>query len=139
MVGADLNKRILSAAVAAPVTALLLTTAWPGSASASPAHTSPAVARPSRLACSASMTDSHPADYTDTGVKVRTAAGADIETAAHYRTTTHRKYATASSAGTKTVWYYISGATPGYKVVVDVYVSRDGRTGSCATSFTPHR
>ncbi len=138
MMGAFLKKRVLSAA-AAPVTALLLATVWPGSASATPAHTRPAVAQASRLACNASMTDSHPADYTDTGVKVRTAAGADIETAAHYRTTTHRKYATASSAGTKTIRYYISGATPGYKVVVDVYVSRDGRTGSCATSFTPHR
>jgi hypothetical protein len=132
-----MNKLVLSAAAAAPVTALLLTTAWSGSASA--AQTAPAVAHASRLACSASMTNSRPADYTDTGVKVRTAAGADIETAAHYRTTTHRKYATAGSAGTRTVSYYISGATPGYKVVVDVYVSRDGRNGSCATSFTPHR
>jgi hypothetical protein len=108
-------------------------------ASASPARPAPAVPQAAGLTCSASMTNSHPADYTSTGVKVGTSARADIETVAHYKTVTHRKYATAGSSGKKTVWYYISGATPGYRVVVDVYVSRDGRTRSCSTSFTPHR
>lgn len=90
------------------------------------------------LPCRASMTNSRPADYTSTGVKVRTAPYAHIETAAHYRTTTHVKHRTANAHGRRTVWYYISGATPGYQVVVDVYVSRYHRTGSCSTSFTPH-
>lgn len=131
-----MNKRVLSAVAAAPMSAVLLTTALAGAASASSA---PAAApRASKLACSVAMTNTKPADYTDTGVKVRTVGSARIETAAHYRTTTHRKYATASSAGTKTIWYYISGATPGYKVKVDVTVSRDGQAGSCSTSFTPH-
>lgn len=34
--------------------------------------------------------------------------------------------------------YYISGATPGYKVKVSVSVKSGARRGSCATSFTPH-
>jgi hypothetical protein len=37
------------------------------------------------------------------------------------------------------VGYYISGATPGYRVKVTVNVSKSGRSGSCSTSFTPHR
>jgi hypothetical protein len=136
-----MNKRVLRAATlaATPVTALLLTTALSMPASASPARSVSAVPQAVRLTCSASMTNSHPADYTSTGVKVHTAASAHIETVAHYKTVTHRKYATAGSSGNKTVWYYISGATPGYRVVVDVYVSRAGRNGSCSTSFTPHR
>jgi hypothetical protein len=90
------------------------------------------------LRCSASMTKSHPADYTSTGVRIRTAAHAHIKTVAHYKTTSHPKYATANSQGHRTVWYYISGATPGYQVTVDVYVSRGSRSGSCQTSFVPH-
>jgi hypothetical protein len=70
---------------------------------------------------------------------MRTGAEAGIETVAHYKTTAHPKHGTASSSGRKTIWYYISGAAPGYRVVVDAYVSRDGRKASCSTSFTPHR
>jgi hypothetical protein len=77
--------------------------------------------------------------WADRRVPLSGAAYADIEAVARYRTVTHRKYRTANSAGKYTVWYYISGATPGYRVVVDVYVSRDGRKGSCSTAFTPHR
>jgi hypothetical protein len=90
------------------------------------------------LACHASMTNSHPADYTTTGVRVRTVPFAHIKTVAHYKTTNHPKYRIANAGGRRTVWYYISGATPGFQVVVDVFVSRHHRTGSCQTSFTPH-
>jgi hypothetical protein len=124
----------VSAVVATPVTALLVTAALSVPASASASAT-----QAGRLICSASMTNNHPEDYTSTGVKVRTAAYADIETVAHYKTVTHPKYRSANGAGQQTVWYYISGATPGYRVVVDVYVSRDGNKGSCSTSFTPRR
>ena len=136
-----MNNRLLSAtAVAAtPVAAVVLTVALSVPASASSAQPAQAVVQAGQLTCSASMTNSHPADYTSTGVKVSTAAFAHIETVAHYKTVTHPKYGTANSAGKKTVWYYISGATPGYRVVVDVYVSRNGWKGSCSTSFTPHR
>jgi hypothetical protein len=67
---------------------------------------------------------SHPRDYTSIGVKVRTVPFAHIKTVAHYRTVNHAKYGTANARGRRTVWYYISGATSGYKVVVDVYVAR---------------
>jgi hypothetical protein len=117
----------------ATVTALALSGAL-----SMPASASPAVAPVGRVSCSASMTNGQPADYTSTGVQVRTVAAADIETVAHYKTVTHPKYGTAGSSGRGTIWYYISGATPGYRVVVDVYVSRDGRRGSCSTFFTPH-
>jgi hypothetical protein len=46
---------------------------------------------------------------------------------------------TAGSRGNATIDYYISGATPGYRVVVSVRVVRGGRSGSCSTWFTPHR
>ena len=136
-----MNNRLLNAtAVAAtPVAAFLVMAALSVPASASSAQPASAVAQAARLTCSASMTNSHPADYTSTGVKISTTAFARIETVAHYKTVTHPKYATDNGTGKQTVWYYISGATPGYRVVVDVYVSRNGRKGSCSTSFTPHR
>jgi hypothetical protein len=127
----DVKKHMIGATA---VTAFLLTAGF-----SVPASASPSAAQAARLTCRASMTNSHPADYTSTGVKVRTAAYADIETVAHYKTVTHPKYRTANRAGQETVWYYISGATPGYRVVVDVYVSRHGSRGTCSTSFTPHR
>ena len=68
---------------------------------------------------------------------VRTAAGAGITTVAHYKTTDTRKSATASSQGKATVAYYISGATKGYRVVVNVTVTGGRATARCSTSFTP--
>jgi len=98
-----------------------------------------AIAAPAAsLRCHASMTSSHPADYTSTGVKVRTVPYAGIKTVAHYRTVNHPKRGNADAQGRRTIWYYISGATPGYRVVVNVYVWRHHRKGSCSTSFTPH-
>jgi hypothetical protein len=61
-----------------------------------------------------------------------------VTTVAHYRTVARKYHRRANSAGRAAVPYYISGATPGYRVVVDVYVSRGSRKGSCSTSFTPH-
>jgi hypothetical protein len=99
----------------------------------------PASAAPSKaLACHASMSNSHPADYTTTDVRVKTVSHAYVTTVAHYRTVNRKYHRTANAAGRATVPYYISGATPGYKVKVDVYVSKSGRKGSCSTSFTPH-
>lgn len=133
-----MNKHLSRAsAAAATATALILTLAVP--AWASPAAPGRAMAPAARLKCHASMTNSRPHDYTSTGVKVSTVSFARIKTVAHYRTVTHPKYRTANVHGRRTVWYYISGATPGYRVVVDIYVSRHRRTGSCSTSFTPRR
>jgi hypothetical protein len=128
----DVRKTMrLTTAVLIPAVALGLGLVAP---SASATARTPARALP----CHASMTNSSPADYTSTGVKVRTVPFAHIKTAAHYRTTTHVKHRVANAHGRRIVWYYISGATPGYRVVVDVYVSHHHRTGSCRTSFTPH-
>jgi hypothetical protein len=84
------------------------------------------------------MSNSHPADYTTTDVRVRTGDRARVVTVAHYRTTNHKKVTHANGSGHATVAYYISGATPGYRVVVSVTVTRGHRSGSCSTSFTPH-
>jgi hypothetical protein len=126
------------ALVTMPATALLAMAVSAPAASASRTPQAEAAASAKRLTCGASMTNAHPADYTSTGVNVRTVAYAHIKTVAHYRTVTHPKYATANADGRRSVWYYISGATPGYRVVVDVYVSKGAKKGSCSTSFTPH-
>jgi hypothetical protein len=101
----------------------------------------PAVAAPARAAlpCHASMSNNHPRDYTTTYVQVHTGAHASVTTVAHYRTTNHTKRGTAGSGGNASIGYYISGATPGYRVVVSVRVVRGDRSGSCSTWFTPHR
>jgi hypothetical protein len=118
----------ITAAVGIPAMALTVAVAAP------PASAAPATA----LACHASMSNSHPADYTTTDVRVRTAGHARVTTTAHYKTVNRTYHRTAGPGGRATVPYYISGATPGYRVVVDVYVRKAGRTGSCSTSFTPH-
>lgn len=92
-----------------------------------------------RISCRASVSSSSPADYTTVYVYVRTAAGASVTTVAHYKTTDHPQTATADGAGQATIAYYISGATPGYQVLVDVSVSSGSRTASCSTAFTPQQ
>jgi hypothetical protein len=94
---------------------------------------------PERHLLRLSMSNSHPADYTTTDVQVRTGARARVVTVAHYRTTDHKKVGHANGSGHATIPYYISGATPGYRVVVSVTVTRGHRSGSCSTSFRPHR
>ncbi len=91
------------------------------------------------LPCHASMSNYHPADYTTVTVRVRTAGLARVTTVAHYRTTSTTHHGRANSAGRAGIRYYISGATPGYKVKVSVTVRKGTRKGSCSTAFTPHR
>jgi hypothetical protein len=89
------------------------------------------------ISCRASVSSSSPADYTTVDINVETASGASVTTVAHYKTTDHHKTAVADGAGQATVAYYISGATPGYTVTVDVTASAGPRSASCSTSFTP--
>ena len=91
------------------------------------------------LSCHASMSNNHPRDYTTTHVQVHTAAYASVTTIAHYKTTNHKKTGKAGVHGNASISYYISGAKPGYRVVVSVRVVRGNRSGSCSTWFTPHR
>lgn len=91
------------------------------------------------MLCRAHMGDATPADYHYDRVYVTTAAYAHIRTVAHYKTTDTTKRARANRLGHGSTNYYISGATPGYRVFVDVYVSKPGHSGHCRTSFVPHR
>ena len=51
------------------------------------------------------------------------------DTVAHYKTTNTTHHRTAGSKENAAVPYYISGATPGYKVKVRVSVVKGNRTG----------
>jgi hypothetical protein len=121
--------------VTAPLAVAALLTVG-GVATASTAAAAPASAA---LPCQASMSNNHPADDTTTDVRVHTAGHASVTTIAHYKTTSHKKTGTAGTGGNASIAYYISGATPGYKVVVSVRVVHAGRSGSCSTWFIPHR
>lgn len=99
----------------------------------------PASANAAPLTCKASMSDASPAQYTDVVVRVKTAPAAKVRTVAHYRTTDTVKRGKANSAGRANLKYYISGSTPGFRVRVDVTVTKNGRSRSCSTSFVAHR
>jgi hypothetical protein len=92
-----------------------------------------------RLACSASVTTRYPRDDTSVGIRITTTASARIRVAAHFRGGVRRKTAVANAAGKQTIWYRLGGATPGYKVRVDVRVAKNSRSASCSTWFTPRR
>jgi hypothetical protein len=89
------------------------------------------------LTCHASMSNAHPADYGTTYVMVSTVGGAAVSTVAHYKSKETNHSATANSAGKAVIAYKISRATPNFRVIVSVKVSKNGRSGSCSTSFTP--
>jgi hypothetical protein len=87
--------------------------------------------------CTVSVTKRRPADGTYVGVHVHTAPGAHIEATARYRTVARKMTALANANGRHTFRYWISDATPGYRVNVDIQVSLAGRKGSCTAWFTP--
>jgi hypothetical protein len=127
-----MRKLIANMAIAGAAQALLGTAVF-----VMPAAPASAAVPATALACHATMSNYHPADYTTVTVRVRTAAQARVTTVAHYRTTSTTHHGRANSAGRAGIRYYISGATPGYKVKVSVTVRRGTRKGSCSTSFTP--
>ncbi|HET7019041.1 MAG TPA: hypothetical protein VFI65_34300 [Streptosporangiaceae bacterium] len=90
------------------------------------------------LPCHASMSNARPADYTTIVVNVKSVADVRITTVAHYRTVNREHHGRADRQGKAGIPYYISGATPGFKVIVDVTVKWPHRTGTCQTSFVPH-
>lgn len=105
--------------------------------SASPTRTPSPTPTAAQLSCTASVSNSSPADYSTVDVYVRTSPEATVTAVAHYRTTSHQKSATADSEGRATIPYDISDATKGYRVVVDVTVSSGSAKATCSTSFTP--
>lgn len=124
-------------AVVATAAAALLTAAGVPAANAATISVTAAASKP--LPCHASMNNAKPRDYTDVDVNVVTASAARITTVAHYKTTKTTHTGTANRKGDASIRYYISGATPNFKVVVSVKVTSGNRTGSCSTSFVPHR
>lgn len=120
--------RTLIAAVATGTIASTMLTSGPAAAATHVAA----------LPCSASMSNSHPKQYTTVKVNVHTAAFARVTTVAHYRTTNTTHHGTSGRRGNVSISYAIKGATPGYQVKVSVSVVKGSRHGSCSTSFTPH-
>lgn len=98
----------------------------------------PATANAAPLPCRASMSDSTPSQYSNVTVRVRTAANAAVRTVAHYKTTDTVKKRKANNKGRANIVYYTSGSTAGYKVVVDVRVTKNGKSRTCFTSFRAH-
>jgi hypothetical protein len=90
------------------------------------------------LPCHATMSNRHPADFTTTTVRVRSVAKAKVTTTAHYRTTDTTHHGRTNRHGRAGIPYDISGATAGFRVVVDVTVKWPHRSGRCRTAFTPH-
>ncbi len=108
--------------------------------------TSPAIAAvaamaapASALRCHATMSNSRPKDYTTIYVNVGTVRYAGVTTIAHYKTVNRKHAGKANAGGNAKIGYYISGATPGYRVNVTVTVTSGSSRGTCATWFIPHR
>jgi len=91
------------------------------------------------LKCVTWVSDRYPADNTFVGVRVRTLRHARVRVVIRYRRASYLNRARAGVRGRRTLWYFIGGAVPGFRVVLDVRVSRHGRKGSCSTWFVPHR
>lgn len=90
--------------------------------------------------CSASASPSNPRQNTYVTINVsRLSKGAKVTTVAHYKTTSTTKTATANSYGKAAPSYYISRATIGYPVRVNVTAKSPSgyTTWTCSTSFTP--
>jgi hypothetical protein len=122
------------AAVVAPAAAAVMFTAPPATAAVATAAAPAAVLR-----CHASMSNSRPKDYTTIYVNVGTVRYAGVTIVAHYKTVNRKHTGKANSEGNAKIRYYISGATPGYRVKVSVTVKSGSSRGTCSTSFIPHR
>ena len=125
------------AALAAPAAAGALLLAPP--ASAATAAVTRTAAPTATLRCHASMSNSRPKDYTTIYVNVSTVRYAGVATVAHYKTVNRQHTGQANVHGSASIRYYISGATPGYRVNVSVTVWSGRSRGACSTSFIPHR
>lgn len=121
------------AALVAPAAGALIAASPATAATFAPA--TPAAA----LRCHASISNSRPRDYTTIYVNVGTVRYASVSTVAHYRTVNTKHTGKANAKGNAKIGYYISGATPGYRVNVSVSVASGRSHGSCSTSFIPHR
>jgi hypothetical protein len=95
---------------------------------------------PKALVCRAHMSDATPAQYSYDRVIVKTGRPkAAVHAVAHYKTTSTAKNGRSGTNAVASLSFYISGASPGFRVNVSVTVKKDGKTRTCGTSFTPHR
>jgi hypothetical protein len=120
-------------ALVAPAAGALFMTSQATAAGATTASSAAAVR------CHASMSNSRPKDYTTIYVNVGTVRYAGVTTVAHYKTVNRKHAGQANAEGNAKIRYYISGATPGYRVNVSVTVTSGRSRGTCSTSFIPHR
>ena len=97
----------------------------------------PAVERP-QLKCHAQAAPNRPRDGATVEIRVRTIADAQV-TATNPLAPLNGNNAAgrASANGTRTLRLRVRDATPGTRIVIDVVVSRNGRKGTCRTSFRP--
>jgi hypothetical protein len=85
-----------------------------------------------------SVTARHPRRAGRVGVRIRTAANAQITLTTRYREASHRRAADAGSAGRRVFWYRSADYARG-RVAVSVRVSLGDRRGSCVTWFRVRR
>jgi hypothetical protein len=132
-----LGSRTVAKVVLAVPAALVLAAC--GTSAMTPAHTAALTVAAQPLSCQASVSNAAPSDFTKTAVRVRTDASAKVFTVAYYRTVNRAYFARADFDGRAQVSYYVSGATPGYRVRVAVTVVRGRTASTCQTSFTPKK
>jgi hypothetical protein len=134
-IGADVKRYIAGTLIALAASATGAMVAASPATAAGATTAVPAAA----LRCHASMSNNRPKDYTTIYVNVGTVRYADVTTVAHYKTVNRKHTGKANAEGNAKIRYYISGATPSYRVNVSVMVTSDSSRGSCSTWFTPHR
>src|SRR5580692_4411815 len=79
------------------------------------------------LKCRTWVTDRYPPDDTSDGLRIRTVRRARVRVIAHYRWISYLNRARAGARGHRTLWYSVGDAPAGFKVKLDVRVSRHGR------------
>lgn len=96
----------------------------------------PTTTAPAGHSCSASMTNSSPADYTEDTVSISSnVPDAPVLITKNYKTTTSTDTGETDSGGSASISFDDSGATVGYPVQVNVSINNGEAT--CSTSFTP--
>jgi hypothetical protein len=91
------------------------------------------------ISCTAKPTSRYPVDDSSVGIRISTSARAHFTVKAHFRGGVREKKAVAGATGTGTATFRLGGATPGYRVAVDVSVALGDRHGSCTTWFRPRK
>jgi hypothetical protein len=95
-----------------------------------------AIGAAAAASCTASMSNSTPADYTDDTVNITSNLPDEpVLITKYYRTTTSTDTGETDAGGSASITFDDSGATLGYTVQVDVSIN-DGQA-TCSTSFTP--